>query len=160
MHLPLRSPWFSNNSIFVLLKQVKCSASLYHYWNVTQPHPQVFSVNGLIIWQFAARLTSSVHTSQTSSKFGRQYLVMMDYAWNFSQSEMAKYFEWILISNSWIRLSYHLKNYGDRGGCYRPRRKTPTEIFIILQMIRKPNSRIVLLFIQNNSPPSMLTSSR
>ena len=125
MHLPLRSPQFFNNSIIVLLKQVKCCAILYHYRNVTQPHPQVFSVNGSIIWEFAHRFTSSVHTSQTSSKFGRQYLVMMDYAWNFSQSQMAKYFEWILISNYSIRLSYHLKNYSDRGGCYRPRRITP-----------------------------------
>ena len=43
---------------------------------------------------------------------------------------------------------YLMKNYGDRGGCYRI---TPSEISIILQMIRKPNSIIVLLFIQNNS---------
>ena len=35
--------------------------------------------------------------------------------------------------------------------CYRPRQLTPSEISIILQMIRKPNSKIVLLFIQNNS---------
>ena len=50
----------------------------------------------------------------------------------------------------------------------RPRRITPSEISIILHMIRKPNSIIVLLFIQNNSqfknkaktclPPSMLSS--
>ena len=44
-----------------------------------------------------------------------------------------------------------MKNYGDRGGYYRPRRITPSEISIILHMIRKPNSIIVLLFIQNNS---------
>ena len=47
----------------------------------------------------------------------------------------------------------------------RPRRITPSEISIILHMIRKPNSITVLLFIQNNSqfkniaktclPPSM-----
>ena len=54
---------------------------------------------------------------------------------------------------------YLMKNYGDRGG-------SPSEISIILHMIRKkPNSIIVLLFIQNNSqfkniaktclPPSM-----
>ena len=59
-----------------------------------------------------------------------------------------------------------MKNYGDRGGSYR--RITPSEISIILHMIRKPNSIIVLLFIQNNSqfknkaktslPPSMLSS--
>ena len=47
---------------------------------------------------------------------------------------------------------------------------TPSSISIILHMIRKPNSIIVLLFIQNNSqfkniaktcfiPPSMLSSS-
>ena len=43
---------------------------------------------------------------------------------------------------------YHLKNYGDRGGCSR--RITPSEISIILHMIRKANSIIVLLLIQNN----------
>ena len=51
----------------------------------------------------------------------------------------------------------------------RSRRITPSEISIILHMIRKPNSIIVLLFIQNNPqfkniaktwlPPSMLSSS-
>ena len=45
-----------------------------------------------------------------------------------------------------------MKNYGDRGECYlRPRRITLSEISIILHMIRRPNSIIVLLFIQNNS---------
>ena len=33
----------------------------------------------------------------------------------------------------------------------RPRQITPSEISIILHVIRKPNSIIVLLFIQNNS---------
>ena len=33
----------------------------------------------------------------------------------------------------------------------RQRRITPSEISIILHMIRKPNSMIILLFIQNNS---------
>ena len=65
-----------------------------------------------------------------------------------------------------------MKNYEDRKGVIRrsrrPRRITPSEISIILHMIRKPNSIIVLLFIQNNSlfknvakiclPPSMLSS--
>ena len=70
----------------------------------------------------------------------------------------------------------HMKNYGDRGGCYplrlqyRPRRITPFEISIVLHLIRKLNSIIdLLLFIQNNSQfkniaktcltPSMLSSS-
>ena len=58
-----------------------------------------------------------------------------------------------------------MKNYGDRGGCLI----TPSEISIILHMIRKPNSIIVFLFIKNNSqfknvaktslPASMLSSS-
>ena len=42
-------------------------------------------------------------------------------------------------------------NYGDRGGCYRPRQIISSEISIILHMIGKPNSITVLLFIQNNS---------
>ena len=53
----------------------------------------------------------------------------------------------INASKNWTRilfqcqrhwLSYHLKNYGDLGS--RPRRLTPFDISIILQMIRKPNS--------------------
>ena len=64
---------------------------------------------------------------------------------------------------------YLMKNYGDRGGFYPSRQIRPSEISTILHMIRKPNSIIVLLFIQNNSkfkniaktslPPSMLSSS-
>ena len=64
---------------------------------------------------------------------------------------------------------YLMKNYGDRGQCYRPQRITPSEISIILHKIRRPNLRIVLLFIQNDFcfkniaktclPPSMLSSS-
>ena len=46
---------------------------------------------------------------------------------------------------------YLMKNYGDRGGYYPSRQIIPSEISIILHMIRKPNSMIVLLFIQNNS---------
>ena len=56
----------------------------------------------------------------------------------------------------------------EEGVIRRGRRLTPSSISIILHMIRKPNSIIVLLFIQNNSqfknnaktclPPSMLSS--
>ena len=64
---------------------------------------------------------------------------------------------------------YLVNNYGDRRGCYPDEADKPSEISIILHMVRKPNSIIVLLFIQNNSqfkniaktclPPSMLSSS-
>ena len=64
---------------------------------------------------------------------------------------------------------YLMKNCGDQGGCYPSRRITPSEISIILHTIRKLNSVIVLLFIQNNSqfkniaktslPASMLSLS-
>ena len=67
-----------------------------------------------------------------------------------------------------IEAEYLMKNYGDRGGCW-PRRIIPSEISIILHMIRQPNVIIVLLFIQNSSqlkniaktylPPSLLSSS-
>ena len=52
-----------------------------------------------------------------------------------------------IISNYWIRLSYDLKNYADFGGNYPLRRITPSEICIILKVIRKPNPVLVLLFI-------------
>ena len=41
-----------------------------------------------------------------------------------------------------------MKNYGDQGGCYRPRWITPSEICKILYILRKPNSLTALLFIQ------------
>ena len=36
-----------------------------------------------------------------------------------------------ILRDYWIRLSYNLKNYTDRGGCYRQRGKTPSVIYII-----------------------------
>ena len=50
---------------------------------------------------------------------------------------------------------YLMKNYGDRGGCY-PLRPLSEEDSTLRDhhnssMIQKPNSIIVLLFIQNNS---------
>ena len=36
-----------------------------------------------------------------------------------------------------------MKNSADRGGCYRPRWITPSEICRILQILRKPNSIIL-----------------
>ena len=39
------------------------------------------------------------------SEFGEQQLVMVNYACGFNQSETGKYFEWIIISNYWMRLS-------------------------------------------------------
>ena len=59
----------------------------------TQPRPQVFSVKCSTIWQFSCTIDVIFHTSQNSSKFGRQQLVVMNYAWDFSQSEAKKYYE-------------------------------------------------------------------
>ena len=49
---------------------------------------------------------------------------------------------------------YLMKNYGDRGR--RPRRITPSEIPIILHMIRKPNS-ILLFYYSVKIIPSLKT---
>ena len=68
---------------FSLPKWLSCTMELFcqrelmfHHLVFTtktiQPRPQVFSVNCSIIWQFATPLTSSVHISQNSSKFGQQ----------------------------------------------------------------------------------------
>ena len=42
---------------------------------------------------------------------------------------------------------YLMKNYGDRGGRYPSRQITPSEISIILHMIRKPNSIIAFFTV-------------
>ena len=62
----------------------------------TQTHPQVFWGNGSIICQFCCMIEVISSISQNSFTFGQQYLVMMNYAWDFSQSDTEKYFEWII----------------------------------------------------------------
>ena len=59
----------------------------------TQPCPKIFSVICSIIWHFCCTVDVNFQVSQNSSKFGRQKLVMINYAWDFSQSETDKYFE-------------------------------------------------------------------
>ena len=54
------------------------------------------------------------------------------------------------------------RNYGDLGGCYmprvvRPRRITPPEISIILQIIRKPNSHLIIIYSLFKIIPSIKT---
>ena len=83
--------------------------------NITQPCPQVFSVNGSIIrsglhfWRHFDVIGSIVfgrlhfwrhwfNTAEILSKFGEQQLVMVNYACGFNQSETGKYFEWIIIN--------------------------------------------------------------
>ena len=68
-----------------------------------------------------------------------------------TRTEIACIDRWMNIQQLLNEAEYHLKNYGDRGMCFRPRQLTPSGISIILQMIRKPNSKIVVLFSQNNS---------
>ena len=45
---------------------------------------------------------------------------------------------------------YDMKNYADRGGCYPPKPKAEADN-TLRNLIRKPNSIIALLFIQNIS---------
>ena len=65
---------------------------------------------------------------------------------HFSRSQ--SWFRWTRLSILW-RIMEIEEGVIRRGR--RPRRITPSEISIIFHMIRKPNSIIVLLFIQNNS---------
>ena len=75
--------------------------------NITQPCPQVFSVNRSIIcsWLNSWLLFNNfgrlhfwrhwLNMAKILSKFGEQQLVMVNYACGFNQSETGKYFEWI-----------------------------------------------------------------
>ena len=82
--------------------------------NVTQPWPQVFSVNdsiicsGLHFWRRFDIIGSIIfcglyfwrhwfNMTKILSKFGEKQLVMVNYACGFNQSEMGKYFQWIII---------------------------------------------------------------
>ena len=62
------------------------SEMFHHFCNTTkttQPHPQVFSVNGSIIWQFCCMV--DIISSHITKFFQicQQQLVMMNHAWHF-----------------------------------------------------------------------------
>ena len=86
----------------------------FHSPNITQPCTPVFSVNssiicsGLHFWRHFDIIGSITfvglhfwrhwfNMTKIFSKFGEQQLVMVNYACGFNQSEMGKYFEWIII---------------------------------------------------------------
>ena len=88
--------------IFVILWYLPRETSeMFRHFEVTtettQPRPQISSVNGSIIWQFCCTTDVIFNISQNSCKFGRQQLVVMNYALDFSQSEAEKYSELIMI---------------------------------------------------------------
>ena len=83
-----------------------CSSYSWNEWSVC--HFSFYNENNLISspgrlgWRWinlkkAAFLTSFPRQTQNSSKFAHQQLVMVKYACAFSQSELGKYFEWIII---------------------------------------------------------------
>ena len=100
---------------FLLLKGVSPLRSLFFRSpNITQPCPQVFSVNdsiicgGLHFWRhfdvIGSKILGRLHfwhhwfnMANILSKFGEQQLVMVNYPCGFNQSETGKYFEWIII---------------------------------------------------------------
>ena len=102
-----------HSKYFLLLKGVP---PFFRSPNITQPCPQVFSVNGPIIcsglhfWRHFDVIGSIIfgglhfwrhwfNMAKILSKFGEQQLVMVNYACGFNQSERGKYFELIIMSN-------------------------------------------------------------
>ena len=64
---------------------------------ITQSGPQVFLVNGSIIFSGLHFWRHGFNMTKILSKFGEQQLVMVNYACGFNRSETGKYFEWIII---------------------------------------------------------------
>ena len=110
---PQRPP-IIHSKYFLLLKGVSPLRSLFfRSSNITQPFPQVLSVNGSIIcgglhfWRHFDVIGSIIfgtlhfwrhwfNMAKILSKFGEQQLVMVNYACGFNQSETEKCFEWII----------------------------------------------------------------
>ena len=103
--------WFIIHSkYFLLLKGVSPLRSYsFRSPNITQPCPQVFSVNGSIIcgglhfWRhwfnnsrYAPLLTSLIQYGEDAFQIWWTNLVMVNYACGFNQSETGKYLEWII----------------------------------------------------------------
>ena len=114
---------------FLLLKGVSPLRSLFFCSpNITQPCPQVFSVNGSII---CSRLHFWCHFDVIGSiifgglhfwrhwfnmakvlfKFSEQQLIMVNYGCGFNQSETGKYFQWIIK----VLIESQLKGSWERG---------------------------------------------
>ena len=105
-----------HSKYFLLLKGVSpLHSSFFHSPNITQPCPQVFSVNGSIIcgglyfWRHFDVIGSIIfgrlhfwrhwfNMAKILSKYGEQQLVMVNYACGLNQSQTGKYFEWIIIN--------------------------------------------------------------
>ena len=98
-------------------------SSLWNKWNVppfcthyqnNSTLSQVFSVtNCSVFWQLHCRIDVIFLILKNSSKFGQQYLPMINYPWNFSQLEMEKYFEWMNNNNiliEYISVLFHTSN--------------------------------------------------
>ena len=91
--------------------RVKCSATVppfcSNYQNNSTSSPDFLGqrFNNLQTGcTFDVVLTSSVQYDKILSKFGQQQLVMVNYACGFNQSETGKYFEWIIMANSYLWL--------------------------------------------------------
>ena len=76
--------------------------------NITQPCPQVFSVNGSVIFGGFHFWRHWFNMVKILSKFGEQQLVKVNYVCGFNQSETGKYFEWIII---FTMLLLHLSSF-------------------------------------------------
>ena len=75
------------------VKRVKCSAILYSLPNKLQLVRGILSYRS-IIYQFCCKIDVVSSISQNYFKFGQlEQLVMMNYAWDFNQSETEKYSE-------------------------------------------------------------------
>ena len=86
-----------HSKYFLLLKGVLPLCCLFFCSpNMTQPCPQVFSVNGSIICSGLYFWRYWFNMAKFLSKFGQQQLVMVNYACGFNQSETGIYFEWII----------------------------------------------------------------
>ena len=108
---PTKTEFIIHSKYFPVLKGVSPFRFLFFCSpKLTQPRPQVFSVNGSItcrglhFWRhfdvkfnMTKPLTLFPQHNNVLSKFGQQQPVMVNYACDFNQSETGKYFEWIIM---------------------------------------------------------------
>ena len=91
-------------NIFKLLNEKLPSSLFVCSSKITQPCPQVFSVNssiicsGLLFWHHFDIICSIIYSWLHFYVIGQQQLVMVNYACGFDQSETGKYFDWMIIS--------------------------------------------------------------
>ena len=114
LHILQKPNW----NVFKLSKDKLNELLFFCSPKITQPCPQVFSVNssiicrGLLFWHHFDIICSIIYSWLHFYVIGQQQLVMVNYACSFNQSETGKYFERTIMKTIWAQRDLLMQGKG------------------------------------------------